>query len=163
MREIAATRAGLVDGLVRTAARALSDAGMPAARATLDKVRNTLMAIATDDAAAERVRSGILDKESPAPSGFGDQRLDSALLASVTELPSRSDPARAEPTAAERRAMERRDRLKAEADRLGAEADELERAAERARHAADAATKEADAARKKAEAARRRADEAGEH
>ena len=160
MREIAETRRRLVDQLVRTAGRALSDAGMPGARTTLDKVTNTLMAIATDESAADRVRVGILDKELPAPAGFGHERLDTALLASVTELPSRAGSRRAEPNAAERCATERLERLDAKAKRLAKEADELEREADRIRQAAEAKSRQAREARKRAEAALSRADEA---
>jgi hypothetical protein len=161
MQEIASVRRRLVDDLVGTAERALSDSGMPPARATLDKVANTLTAIATDDDAADQVRAGILPKELPAPSGFGDDRLDSALLASVTELPARPGAERTELSAAELRARERRQRLASEAGRLAKEAEELEREAADMKRAADAKQRQAEAARKKADGARRKADEAG--
>jgi len=65
--EASAERRRLVDRLVKKAGRALQKAGMSAARPTLDKVANTLMAIATDEEAADLVRRGVLDKELPRP------------------------------------------------------------------------------------------------
>jgi hypothetical protein len=161
MRDAADERRRLVDGLVRDAGTILKGAGMSDARATLDKVSDTLLAIATDEDAADRVRRGVLDRELPAPAGFGDERLDAALLASVTALPTRAGPKRAaEPTASQVRARERADRLAAEARELELGADRLEREAKQARAAADAAIKAAEVARRKADAARRRADDA---
>jgi hypothetical protein len=164
LQEASADRRRLVDRLVRAAGKALQAAGMPAARSTLDKVSDTLMAIATDEEAADRVRRGILDKELPAPSGFGDQELDASLLASVTQLPRRAGREDDRPSAGERKQAEARRRaegLAAEADRLEEEADRLERSARDAEKAAASARRSAEAARKKAETARRRADAAG--
>jgi hypothetical protein len=162
MRDAADERKRLVDRLVRAAAAALKAADMSAARATLDKVSDTLLAIATDEDAADRVRRGVLDKELPAPAGFGDERLDAALLASVTALPTRGPAADAPsgPTPAQVRAREHAERLAAAARELKDEADRSEREAKQAQVAADAAAKAATSARRKAEAARKRADEA---
>jgi hypothetical protein len=160
MREASAGRRRLVDRLVRAAATILEAAGTSAARATLDKVSDTLNAIATDEAAADRVRRGVLDKELPAPAGFGDERLDVALLASVTALPTQvGSKSAAEPTPSQVRARERADRFAAEARELEREADRLEQEAKQAKAAADAATKAAEVARRKADAARRRVDD----
>ena len=161
MRDAADERRRLVDGLVRAAGRILKDAGMSNARATLDKVSDTLLAIATDEDAAERVRNGTLDKELPSPAGFGDERLDAALLASVTALPTRAaSKAAEEPTPSQVRARERAERLAAEARELEAEAERLEREAKEAQGSADAAAKAAASARRKASTARTRADDA---
>jgi hypothetical protein len=163
LQEASAERRRLVERLVRAAATSLESGGMSAARASLDKVSDTLLAIATDEEAAERVRRGVLDKELAAPAGFGDQTLDASLLASVTELPRRADRDEARPTVGERRQAEARrkaDRLADEAGRLEDEADELDRAAIDAEKQAATSRRAADAARKKAETARRRADDA---
>jgi hypothetical protein len=156
LRETADERHRLVDQLVRGAGIALQRAGMPATRATLDKVSDTLMAIATDQEAAERVRRGVLDKELPAPAGFGDERLDTALLASVSEMPKRS-----KADGGSRRSA-RADRLVAEALKLEQDANRLEREAKDAEMKAVSAARSAVAARRRAEAARRRVDEAAD-
>ena len=170
LRETADERRRLVDQLVRASADALQSAGMSATRATLDKVSDTLMAIATDQEAAERVRRGVLDKELPAPAGFGDERLDTALLASVSELPKRSSADAGSGgvtlTRSQQRKQEeakkRADRLAAEALQLDEEATRLEREAKEAEAKAVSAARSAAAARRRADAARRRADEAGD-
>jgi hypothetical protein len=167
LREAGAERRRLVDRLVRDAANALQDAGMSAARATLDRVANTLMAIATDEEAAEHVRRGVLDKELPAPSGFGDDALDASLLASVTQLPrapSGSGKAGTGRTPAqerkEREAARRAERLEAEAQALEREAAGLEREAKELEAGYASANRAAAAARRRADVARRRADDA---
>jgi hypothetical protein len=168
MHKASAERRRLVDRLVRASAGVLEKAGMSAARATLDKVSNTLMAIATDQDAADRVRRGVLDKELPAPAGFGDERLDTALLASVSELPRRSgtdgESRRAVPTARqqrkEREAQERAARLSSEAHELEKEADRLERESKAAESKAATAARVAATARRRADVARRQADDA---
>jgi hypothetical protein len=156
LRETADERHRLVDQLVRAGGNALQSAGMSATRATLDKVSDTLMAIATDQEAAEKVRRGVLDKELPAPAGFGDDRLDTALLASVSEMPKRS-----KADGGSRRSV-RADRLAAEALKLEQEANRLEREAKDAETKAVSAARSAAAARRRADAARRRVDEAAD-
>src|SRR5262249_33202289 len=143
MRDASDERRRLVDGLVRSAGRILKDAGMSDARATLNKVSDTLLAIATDEDAAERVRRGVLDKELPSPAGCGDERLDAALLASVTALPRRTPDEPSGPTPGELRSRERAERLAAEARELEEEADQLEREAKQAQREADVAAKAA--------------------
>jgi hypothetical protein len=170
LHEAAGERRRLVDALVRAAASALEDAGMSAARATLDKVSNTLMALATDEDATDRVRRGVLDKELSAPAGFGDDQLDGALLASVTELPRAPGAGRgsrkAGPTASQRRKEREADvraaRLAGEARELEKEADRLERESKKAEAEAAAAAKAAATARRRADTARRRADDAAD-
>jgi hypothetical protein len=167
IREATDERRRLLDLLVRGAADALEAAGMPAPRATLDKVSDTFTAIASDRAAADRIQAGVLDKELPAPAGFGDVRLDAALLASVSELP-RPEPAEADSGGTvtpqqqrkERERARRAARLAAEATELEEEADLLERAAKDAEAKAGSAQKAAATARRRADAARTKAEQA---
>ncbi len=160
LREATEARRALTDGLVRAAAEALDGAAMPAPRATLDKVANTLMAIAFDSAAAERMRAGELDKELPAPAGFGDERLDAALLASVTELPRADASVTPQQQRKERERERRIAKLSSEADALEGEATRLERTAKDAEAKAGSARKAAATARRRADAARRKAEKA---
>ncbi len=160
LREATDARRSLTDGLVRAAAEALEGAAMPAPRATLDKVADTLMAIAFDAAAAERVRTGELDKELPAPAGFGDERLDAALLASVTELPRHDAGVTPQQQRKERERERRVAKLAGEAEVLEGEATRLERTAKDAEAKAGSARKAAATARRRADVARRKADEA---
>ena len=169
LREATEERRRLVGLLVGAAKDALERAGMAAPRATLDKVENTFMAIAADEGAGDRIRRGTLDKELPPPAGFGDERLDAALLASVSQLPGPPDepPAPREAGATPSQARRERGRarraatLAAEAAGLEGEADRLEHVATEAESHASAARKAATAARRKADTARRRADAAG--
>jgi hypothetical protein len=175
LHEASNERRRLVERLVHASAGVLESAGMSAARATLDKVSNTLMAIATDEEAADRVRRGVLDKELPAPAGFGDDRLDTALLASVSELPKPSGAGGGPRKAAPAPSQQRRERevnvraarlsseareLEKEADRLERESKQAERESKQAEVKAAAAAKVAATARHRADAARRRADDA---
>ena len=132
---------------------------MSAARSTLDKVSDTLLAMATSPEATERVRRGVLDKELPAPAGFGDEQLDAALLASVSELPKRSDTGRESETRTKEMDRERQEAIR-RADRLSADALRLEKEADRIELAAKAANTKATEARNVAAAARRKADAA---
>jgi hypothetical protein len=166
LRDAGTKRRRLVDRLVREAAGALEGAGMAAARATLDKVADTLMAMATDDESSERVRRGVLDKELPAPAGFGEDTLDASLLASVTELPRapKVPGERSQLTPAQQRkvrdAARRAERLDAEAQDLEGEAARLEREAKGLEAKAASGARAAAAARRRADTARRRADDA---
>jgi hypothetical protein len=163
LREATEERRRIIDRLVRAAADALGTADMPAPRATLDKVADTLNAIASDQGAAEQVLGGVLDKELPPPAGFGDERMDAALLASVTELPRGADPATGLTPQQQRKEQERVRRvtwLSAEATELEEEADRLERSAKEAAAAAASAGNAAAAARRRADAARRKAEQA---
>ncbi len=58
LREATEERRRLVGLLVGAAKDALERAGMSAPRATLDKVENTFMAIASDEGAGDRIRRG---------------------------------------------------------------------------------------------------------
>ena len=154
-------RRALIDRLVRAAADALGRAEMAAPRATLDRVADTLTAMASDPELAERVLNGELEKEAPAPAGFGDQRLDATLLASVSELPRpvvNAGTATPQQERKERERLRKTARLVAEATALEAEADRLMKAAKEAEAQAATAGKSAAAAKRKADAARRRAE-----
>jgi len=164
LREVTEERRSLIDRLVRAAAKALEGAGMPAPRATLDKVADTLAAIASNRDAAARVQAGVLDKELPAPAGFGDERLDAALLASVSHLPrGPADDLAVSPRRQrkDRERARRSARLAEEATDLEETADRLERTAKDAEAAAASARKAAATARRRADAARRKAEQAG--
>ena len=168
MREATEERRRLVGLLVGAAKDELERAGMAAPRATLDKVENTFMAIASDEDAGDRIRQGTLDKELPAPAGFGDDRLDAALLASVRELPrpaaepppsGRPKPRRAKSVGTVSGCAARpRWPPKPRASRTRPTVWSVRR---RRRSRTHAARKTATAARRKADAARRRADAAG--
>ena len=164
LREVTEERRALIDRLVRAAGQALQGAGMTAPRATLDKVADTLAAIASDRDASARVQAGVLDKELPAPAGFGDERLDAALLASVSDLPKRPAGDLAVSPQRQRRDRERARRLARlaeDATDLEETADRLERTAKDAEDAAASARKAAASAKRRAAAARRKAEQAG--
>jgi hypothetical protein len=166
LREITEERRRLIVRLVRAATRALEEAGLSSARATIDKVADTLTAISSDAEAAALVRRGVLDKELPPPAGFGDVMLDSASLASVTALPRRpapADPGTSRGPAQIRKEQERHRRaeqLSVAAKDLEVEADRLESVARAAASTAAEARKSAETARRRAQAARRKAQKA---
>jgi hypothetical protein len=184
LQEASARRRQLVDRLVQSGGEILENAGSAPTRAHLDEIANTLLAATVDERAAEAVRQGRLDKELPAPAGFGDV----GELADVIQMPTRpkpehapirATPAKVQP-AAEARARKRWEELarhaeasRAEAERLSGladqaesdairmreDADRAERAAARARREADRAVKRADATQERAERARERINE----
>jgi hypothetical protein len=180
LQEAAGRRREMVDRLVEAAGGILEDSGSSAARARLDEIANTLLATATDLAAAEAVRRGRLEKELPPPAGFGDV----GELAAVIQMPKRAAnrtverKERAEPapvqSAARARARKRAGELateaetaEREADRLLLEAQEAEDEARRLRDEADGAdraagraVRTAGRAEQRAAAARDRADRA---
>jgi hypothetical protein len=120
----------------RALARLLQLAGEYAGAAQIDRVRQTLQAAAIDEAAAEQVRAGRLERELEG-AGFG-----SLLLATPTTRPNRE--------------AERAKRI-AQAQ---AELDEAEQALGEAEENAQAARHRYEQARGAVEEARRRADEA---
>jgi hypothetical protein len=159
-------RKDLVDQLVGRAEEILRSAGHGPTRGHLDQIQNTLLATATDEQTARLVRLGVLEKEVPAPAGFGEMGdPDSATLPSAAPTPVRTGAQRA-----------RRVRLQGEADEAESEAERLEReaaqaqevlagarkAADRARELADRAREVADRARERAVKSRRRAEQAVE-
>ncbi len=165
LREITEERRRLIVRLVRAATRALEEAGLSSARATIDKVADTLTAISSDAEAAALVRRGVLDKELPPPAGFGDVMLDPSL-ASVTALPRRPAPADPETSRGpaqirrEQERLRRAEQLSAAAKELEVEADRLESVARAAASTAAEARKAAETARRRAQAARRKAQKA---
>jgi len=181
LQEAGARRREAVDRLVKEAAEVLGSGGHAATRARLDEVANTLLAVATDDAAAKTVREGRLEKEFLPPSGFGEE----GDLAAVISLPDRrakesSRRGREKETAPNRKqeapAIEegpspaargraeakakRAQTLKSEAERAEAEAARLAREADRADSEALRLHDEAERAEKAAAHARREADRA---
>lgn len=69
LQEAAARRRQAVERLVDRSREILAEAGHAAAPA--DRVADTLMAMATDPELTEAVRAGRLEREAPAPAGFG--------------------------------------------------------------------------------------------
>jgi colicin import membrane protein len=134
----------------------LGEAGRSSARATLDRVAETLLAASVDQEAAEGVAAGRLERELSPPSGF-EAALDAGPAAAASTRRG-SDRGRARDTKAkeraERRAREAREaaqEARREARRLAQEAESAERAARRARQRAERAEQRAEEAERKAE------------
>jgi hypothetical protein len=151
IRDVTVRRRRTVDKLVDRAERVLEDSGHGTARATLDKVADTLTAATVDEEAAEAVRAGRLTRELAPPSGF--ELLGEAPPPAVKprakqarQVPSRASRAREQARAAEE-AAEEADR---EARRLEREAERARREAERARQKADRAAERAQELKQKA-------------
>jgi len=181
LQEAGGRRREAVDRLVKSAAEILASGGHTAARARLDEVANTLLAVATDDAAAEAVRRGRLEKELPPPAGFGEADALAAVI-SLRERRARDSPRRGRekettrerkqaapaveegPSPAARRRAEakakRAQGLKAEAEQAQADAARLSHEADHAESEALRLHDEADRAEKAAARARREADRA---
>jgi hypothetical protein len=173
LRAAAAERRELLDRLLAAASGVLVDAGRPP-EPHRDAIAATFEAASVDAAAAEAVRRGMLDRELPAPAGFGEvsglELLRPPAVAAPAAPPKRRrprlDPARRRELDAARRHREDLRRRAAESARAAAEARE---AADHAEREADAASQNAqrlagDArqARRAADAARRVAEEARE-
>lgn len=153
---VGARRRRLVDRLVERAASLLGEAGRSSARATLDRVAETLLAASVDQEAAEAVAAGRLERELSPPSGF-EAALDAGPAAAASTRRG-SGRGRARDTKAkeraERRAREAREaaqEARREARRLAQEAESAERAARRARQRAERAEQRAEEAERKAE------------
>ena len=177
LRVASGARRKLIDSLVTRAEEVLHEAGHPVTRQTLDRVAQTLEAVAVDEGVRDMVRRGILDREVAPEAGFGDLATLSVVPAPPAPpkkgrgkgpRPARTEaPDGAVGKRALQRKRERQARLRARADRLAAEADEAEgearrlrdeaahaeRAAIRAKDAAERAEGRAAQARKRAEAA----------
>jgi hypothetical protein len=175
LRSASTARRRSIDALVAAAEEELREVGQPVTRQTLDRVAQTLEAIAVDESARELVRRGVLEKELSPEAGFGDLS-GLSLVAPPREkekAPARgareSRPADAAARRARKRELERETRLRERADRLAQEADQAEaearslrdeaakaeRVAMKARNAAERAEARAAQARDRAEAARR--------
>jgi hypothetical protein len=160
LRTATAARRRLIDQLVRSAEAILKDAGHGDSPSTLQGVAHSLEAIATDADALEQVRRGVLEKELPAPAGFGE-------VGGLQLVPDRAT--KEEPPAKGRRkglsrtdqkAREKVERLTGQAEKAEEEARSLTEAAAKAERAAIRARSEAQRAEDRARTARDRADRA---
>jgi hypothetical protein len=142
LRSSARERNALVAGLTRAAADILEAAGAAGARAHLERIRNTLLASASDADAAELLRRGRLTEALEA-SGFD-------AFGAVAPAPE------PDPDEDQHERAAARDRLRA----LEGEADEAAARARRLEERAAAAEAEAAAARAAAKQARARAESA---
>jgi hypothetical protein len=181
LREAAAAQRAAIDALI-DAAKELRPGGRKPTEQTLERLRTTLTAAATDDDVRAALDQGRLVEDA---SGAGAWGLVAGgdVPAAPPRKPRRTKPKkdeaddRAEREAAEREAQERRQRLEAELREARAERrsrerelDRAERAAERAMKrledaiaAADDAREQADEAKSDLDAARASAEEARDH
>ncbi len=145
VQEAASAERAAVEGLVAAARGVLADAGRPATDATLDRVRDTLHAAASDDTVRELVRAGRVVEDAEA-TGFA--------LAGLSPGKEAKRPTAARPRKADRAAARRKEaaeRVK-QAQAALAEAEGAVREAERALARAE---KEADRRRGALERAER--------
>jgi hypothetical protein len=124
----------VVTALVKRAKELLRESGHPTTEATLERVRETLTAVAGDEEGARLVEQGRLEKDLD-PAGFGPM---------TTAPPAKRKSGRSERKARIDRAKEELDELRAEvrkreesARRTASESAQAERAAKSARAAAD--------------------------
>jgi hypothetical protein len=162
LRKVTIERRRLVDQLVAGAASILEEAGHGSSRATLDRVADTLMATAADEAAAESVREGVLQRDVPPPSGFDEL---AEMLPAGSARTARKEASKVS-SLEDRRQRQARER----AEELASEAAEAQREAKQARQEADRLAREAQRAARMAEEqeeraakARERADRARQH
>jgi hypothetical protein len=134
--------------LVESAKGVLSSAGHATTDATLDRIRGTLTAAATDLDGAELLERGRLTKDLE-PAGFGGL----TLAPSRTAAPARKKPKKASPVRARKEAEARKravEESKREIDDLRAQIVEGKAKARRAKTEATKAERAAEAARKAA-------------
>jgi hypothetical protein len=166
LRTATAERRQVVDQLVKAAEQILGAAGHGSSRAVLDKVSDTLSAVATDEETATLVREGTLQREATPPSGLEEL----AGLLPATPTRRKRNASKAKPSAGHseraKRADERAKRLEEEASeaetkaaQARSEADRLARDAEKAARAAEREEKLAAQARERADRARAEADD----
>lgn len=158
LRTATAERRRLIDQLVRSATAILKDAGHGDSPSTLQGVAHSLEAMATDADALDQIRRGVLEKELPAPAGFGELA-GLQLVPQGKEEPSPKGRRRAPPKV-DQKARERVDRLTTQADEAEAEARTLAEVAAKAERAAMRSRNEAQRAEDRATKARERADRA---
>lgn len=127
----------VVESLVASAMTLLESAGQPATQATLDRVRETLTAVAGDEEGQRLVEKGRLSGDLD-PAGFGPVALGAGT--------GRASKAKRAPP----RPPQRIEKARQEVERLRAEATELKERVRRARNEARRAERAADAARKAA-------------
>lgn len=135
VQEAAGAERAAVEGLVAAARGVLADAGRPATDATLDRVRDTLHAAASDDAVRELVRAGRVVADAEA-TGFALAGLSPGKGA---KRPAAARPKKEPDRAAARRkeAAERVEKAQAELTEAEGEVREAERALARAQKEAD--------------------------
>lgn len=145
VQEAASAERAAVEGLVAAARGVLADAGRPATDATLDRVRDTLHAAASDDTVRELVRAGRVVEDAEA-TGFA--------LAGLSPGKGAKRPAAARPRTADRAAA-RRTEAAERVKQAQAELAEAEGAVREAERALARAEKEADRRRGALERAER--------
>jgi hypothetical protein len=160
-------RQRLVARLVERAGTILHEASLSAARTYLDRVTATLMATATDEAGADRLRRGVLEQDLSPAGGFGqlfggepaDTAEGTGGTGDAAGVGTRKGRAPTKDGDARRR-RETLERLEREAEERTAEAKAAEAAARDAEREADVAEREADRATKVAATRRRDATRA---
>lgn len=145
VQEAAGAERTAVEGLVAAARGVLADAGRPATDATLDRVRDTLHAAASDDTVRELVRAGRVVEDAEA-TGFA--------LAGLSPGKGAKRPAAARPRKADRAAARRKEAAE-RVKQAQAELAEAEGAVREAERALARAEKEADRRRGALERAER--------
>ncbi len=145
VQEAASAERAAVEGLVAAARGVLADAGRPATDATLDRVRDTLHAAASDDTVRELVRAGRVVEDAEA-TGFA--------LAGLSPGKGAKRPAAARPRKADRAAARRKEAAE-RVKQAQAELAEAEGAVREAERALARAEKEADRRRGALERAER--------
>lgn len=164
LREAAAAQRAAVEALV-TAARELRPAGRKPTEQTLERLRTTLTAAATDDAVRAALDQGRLVEDATGGGAWGlveggDVPAAPPRKRRTKAKPKKDDDEATEREAAEREERERRQRLEAELREARAERRSRERELDRAEKAADRAARRLEDALAAAEDAREQADEA---
>ena len=168
LRDAAAVERAAVDELV-TAARKLKPGGRKPSEATLERLRTTLQAAATDEEVRSALDRGRVVADAEGGGAWGlvpgadvpaTPRPAKRRAGAAKKKPAADDKAAREREAALREAAERRQRLETELREARAERRSRERELERAEKAADRAAGRLEAALAAAEEARGQADEA---
>lgn len=152
--------------LVKAAEWILTESGLGAGRAALDRVADTLYAAAADPSGRTLLRRGLITQEMRR-AGFGDiiaptPGRTKASAAKTVRKGEKGKPATHGPSAKQLLEAERdAERTARDAGRAEAEADRLDKAARRAQEEAAQARKRAEEARRSAAEARREAGRAG--
>jgi hypothetical protein len=165
LREAAAAQRDAIDALVE-AAKELRPGGRKPTEQTLERLRTTLTAAATDDDVRAALDQGRLVEDATGVGAWGLVE-GGDVPAARPRKPRRAKPKkseekddRAEREAAEREARERRQQLEAELREARAERRSRERELERAERAAERAARRLEDALAAAEDAREQAEEA---
>ena len=166
LRDAAATEREAVDALM-DAAKGLRPGGKKPSTATLEKLRTTLEAVATDDDVRAALDAGRVVEDAQGGGAWGLVPGADVPARKPSKRPAKRTARRKEDAAAERErrdaiaaAREARERLEGELREARAERRSRERELERAEKAADRAAGRLEAALAAAEEAREAADEA---